>query len=620
MCGIAGIFDPTNTYGEAHLKLMTDALSHRGPDGEGIWKEEDASIFLGHRRLSIIDLTEAASQPLEYLDRYVIIHNGEIYNYKELREELQNFGYTFKSDSDTEIIPALWDKYGEAALERLDGMFAFALWDRLNKTLYLARDRFGEKPLYFIHDDFSQSFLFASEIKAFKEIGIRLEPDPTMVLHFLGTGAVSPTKDAVFYKNIQQVSAGSFIKLKLHNRVFSKHIYWKPPTIQSRVLDSDEVIHQMNTLFLQSIQMRMRSDVEVGTSLSGGLDSASIIAGIHQLKDLPDSYKHQSFTASFPGFEKDETAAVKEIAAQFHLNSHPIIPSELSFTNDIENFILHHEEPIQSASVYAQYHVYKTAKEAGVKVLLDGQGADELLGGYNKYDHWFLQDLWKQLQWGKWKKELAALQNNQPDLHWNFKNVMAAYFPTLAAWMLKRKTTERIHNNPWINQSYCNEYLNKEVLHKPIIHSFNDILSYNCFEVGLPELLRYADKNAMAHGVEVRLPFLQHTLATYMLHLPASLKIHDGYHKWILRKMMDGILPASIVWNRNKIGFEPPQKQWMDAPQIVEMIREAKNYLVSNNILNSKILDRPHQSHHAYDSNGLDWRILVTGTLLKSLQ
>lgn len=620
MCGIAGIFDPTNTYGEAHIKKMTNALSHRGPDGEGIWQSEDANVYLGHRRLSIIDLTNAASQPMQYLDRYVIIHNGEIYNYKELRKELQSFGYTFKSDSDTEVIPALWDKYGESALEHLDGMFAFALLDRLDKTLYLARDRFGEKPLYYFHDSIAHTFLFASEIKAFSAIGVRLEADPTMILHFLGTGAVSPFKNAVFYKNIQQVSSGEFVKLKLQDLQFSNHVYWKPPTLESNTQNSELTIGHAKDLFLQSIQMRLRSDVAIGTSLSGGLDSASIIAGIHLLKNLPASYQHQSFTASFPGFEKDETIAAKEIATQFHLNAHILIPSSEDFAKDVESFILHHEEPIQSASVYAQYQVYKSVKQAGIKVLLDGQGADELLGGYNKYDHWFLQDLWKQFKWGKWKKELAALQSNHPDLNWNVKNMMAAYFPVLAAWMLKRKNLQKILTNDWINQSYSHDHLNESIIRKPIIHSFNEILSYNSFNVGLPELLRYADKNSMAHGVEVRLPFLQHTFASYLLNIPASLKIQNGYHKWILRKMMHTQLPDAIVWNRQKIGFEPPQKQWMNVPQIVDMIQESKKLLVHKNILNASILDRPQQSHHAYDPNGLDWRILVTGTLLKSLQ
>lgn len=618
MCGIAGIFDPTKAYGETHLKKMTDALSHRGPDGEGFWQEAETQLYFGHRRLSILDLTEAAAQPLQFSDRYILIHNGEIYNYKELRNELLNDGYRFRSESDTEVIAALWDKYGSDAVNHLDGMFAFAIYDRTLKNVYLARDRFGEKPLYFIYNDNTHTLLFASEMKAFKAIGIQLQADPTMVLHFLGTGAVTPAKDAIFYKNIQQVAAGSLVTLELENHLLKKYRYWEHHSTHTQNGGDKDLIQSFHKQFLQSIQMRMRSDVALGTSLSGGLDSASIIAGIHQLEELPASYQHQSFTASFPGFEKDEYAAAQSVCSLYKVRSNRVAPNSTSFAEDLEKLILHHEEPIQSASVYAQYRVFKAAKETGIKVLLDGQGADELLGGYNKYDHWFLQELWKQCQWGLWKKELNALRTANPDLQWNAQNVLAAYFPTLAAWSLKKRTTNKIIQNPWINQDYCRQYFDDSILRKPTIHALNEILSYHSTDVGLPELLRYADKNAMAHGVEVRLPFLQHDMASWLLNLPAHLKIHTGYRKWILRKMIEPFLPNSIVWNRQKIGFEPPQKNWMNTPEIGSMINKAKKVLVDQEILKPEVLDKSSQSHDAYDPKGIEWRILVTGTLLSS--
>jgi asparagine synthase (glutamine-hydrolysing) len=395
MCGIAGIISPDqHAISRQQLKKMTDAIAHRGPDGEDFWINPSNTAGLGHRRLSIIDLSPEAAQPMHYQDRYTIVYNGEIYNYLELKEGLQKKGYFFRTRSDTEVILAAYACWRDDCLQYLEGMFAFAIWDEQEKTLFAARDRFGEKPFYFIADN-NNTFWFASEMKALYAAGFARDRNEQLLLLFLTNGFTDTPADPslTFDKKIYQLPASSYLYFSVarKNSEPEIHRYWNiNKEIVADLRDDQEAIGAFTRLFNESIEKRFRSDVPVGTSLSGGLDSSAIAAVAGNISASSNSYK--CFSAVFPGFQKDESRFSQMVAQQFRLEQFVVFPTTDDFATDLKKFIHQHDEPVGSASVYAQYRVYQLARQNGIKVLLDGQGADEVLAGYTKYLHWYLQD------------------------------------------------------------------------------------------------------------------------------------------------------------------------------------------------------------------------------------
>jgi asparagine synthase (glutamine-hydrolysing) len=393
MCGIAGIISGnTSLITSDRIKKMTGALAHRGPDGEGTWM--NPTTALGNRRLSVIDLSSAGNQPMHYIDRYTIIHNGEIYNYVELREELQKKGYSFYSKTDTEVVVASYDCWKEECVDHFDGMFAFAVWDDKEKELFAARDRFGEKPFfYFINNE---QFIFASEMKALWAAGIERKVNLKLLFNYLTIGYVDNPNipEETFFENISKLPAASFLKYSILHNQLSITYYWDIEIEnENKKITDTEAIEQFSCLFQRSVKRRLRSDVPVGTSLSGGLDSSSIIATLHSLTTHHSPLT--AFSSVFPGFEKDESAFAKLVADKFHLQHFTITPDAASLHNDLEKLFYYQEEPFSSSSIYAQYKVYELAAQQGIKVLLDGQGADEILAGYHKYYKWYWQELFR---------------------------------------------------------------------------------------------------------------------------------------------------------------------------------------------------------------------------------
>jgi asparagine synthase (glutamine-hydrolysing) len=382
-------------------------------------------------------------------------------------------------------------------------------------------------------------------------------------------------------------------------------------------INRSDAIEHFNELFQRSVANRLRADVSIGTSLSGGLDSSSVVASIHGQLSRNNHYQQQCFTASFPGFEKDETNYASQVVQQFSLQQYICYPTAAGFSHELGKLILHHEEPISSASVYAQYKVFELAREHNVKVLLDGQGADEILAGYTKFIHWYLQELFASRQFSHFQSEKRKLQQHAIPFDWSARNYPAALFPSWTATQLEKRAYEKVFNNKNFNKEYLHSYFDKQSLHKPTVHKLNDLLYYNTQQSGLEELLRYADKNSMAHGREVRLPFLQHELVQFIFSLPSSFKINDGYTKWILRKAMQDKLPEKIVWRTDKTGFEPPQQEWMKDSAVMEQIRSAKEKLVQQKVLLPSVLDQMIQPHSAYAADCNDWRYLVSGILYK---
>jgi asparagine synthase (glutamine-hydrolysing) len=616
MCGIAGIIQPDpNLFSKEHLKKMTDSLSHRGPDGEALWQNENGRALLGHRRLSIIDLSAAAAQPMHFASRYSIIHNGEIYNYIELREYLEKQGYTFRTQSDTEVILAAYDHYADECVEHFDGMFAFAIWDEEDQELFAARDRFGEKPFYYSFS--GNEFVFASEMKAFDAIGIQKKMNLRMLFNFITIGYTdNPGQpEETFYENIFRLPAAS----RLYYTPFTKELvvekYWELDLdIQKENITDNEALEQFAALLSTSVKRRLRSDVPIGTSLSGGLDSSSIVATISKL--TADHSPFTSFTAIFPAFEKDESVFASQVANQFNLKSHTIEISVNDFANDWEKFLLSQEEPFGSASAYAQYKVFETAKKHNVTVLLDGQGADETLAGYPRYYKWYWQELFQKRKLLR-SKELKAAKEIGIAEKFTYKNIVAALFPDIASVILERQYLVNALKHKDLTHDFIRLQSKEAYYSTPTNFSLNGALYFNTCIHGLEELLRLADRNSMAHGREVRLPFLNHELVEFIFSLPSNFKIRNGWTKWILRQHMNSSLPADIAWRKKKVGFEPPQKEWMQDARVSSMIQEAKRKLVNEKILNPEVLNRPAEAHSSHEGNIYDWRYLAAAAYLK---
>lgn len=594
---------------------MTDSLLHRGPDGEGIWSNTGHTALLGHRRLSIIDLSDAGQQPMEYMSRYTIVHNGEIYNYIELKEELSKKGYSFRSQTDTEVIAAAYDHWKEECVDRFDGMFAFAIWDEKNKELFAARDRLGEKPFFYFFEN--DRFLFSSEMKALWAAGIHKVPNQRMLFNFITIGYTdNPDKPVeTFYEGINKLPAASFLKLSLIYFSVSIHQYWfVDPDEETKKITDSEAVEQFSHLFSTSVKRRLRSDVTIGTSLSGGLDSSAVLAAINDTNSL--HYQPEAFTASFPGFEKDELAYAKQAAGKFGSKQHIINVTAHDLLSDWEKLCRHQEEPFGSSSIYVQYKVYESAKQHNVKVLLDGQGADEILAGYHKYYKWYWQELFRK---GKLsgRKELSAARELGITEPFTWKNKIAAWFPSFASIVMERHYLLKALRHEELTREFVKQQ-SKEAYYSPPDHfTLNGVLHFNTFAYGLQELLRFADRNSMAHGREVRLPFLSHELVEFVFSLPSHFKISKGWTKWLLREAMKEKLPAEIVWRKDKVGFEPPQQTWMQEPRLQEAVQEAKRKLVEEKILKPEVLQKPVTPMSAHAADNYDWRYLSSSLLFK---
>ncbi|MCZ2458459.1 MAG: asparagine synthase (glutamine-hydrolyzing) [Chitinophagales bacterium] len=615
MCGIAGIIssDPDKVT-SLRLKQMTGSLAHRGPDGEGFWINDDSTVGLGHRRLSIIDLSDAASQPMAFMGRYHIIHNGEIYNYIELRSTLQRSGYKFFSRSDTEVIAAAYDQWEEDCVDHFDGMFAFTIWDEKEKKLFAARDRFGEKPFFFYSDD--DQFIFASEMKALWAAGIPRKANLKMLFNFITIGYVdNPGQpDETFYDQIKKLPPACTLKYDPPGQKIEVEKYWDIDLkIQNKKITDHEAIEQFTDLFSASVRRRLRSDVMTGTSLSGGLDSSTVVAFSRHEDSATNS--HKCFTAVFPGYEKDEFSFSDKIAKQFKLKHHTVAIEAKDLIHQLEQLFYHQEEPFGSASILAQFKVFESAKDNGIKVLLDGQGADEVLAGYHKYYKWYWQELFfnrRLLRSG----ELKAARTNNVQEQFGFKNIFASLFPDLATTVLEHQYLINALAHKDLTKEFVQLQSKEAYYATPAISNLNGALYFNTCTHGLEELLRYADRNAMAHGCEVRLPFLNHELVEFLFSLPSSFKIRKGWTKWLLRETMKGELPAEIVWRKDKIGFEPPQKKWMADPAVQERIISARKKLVDEKILKPEVLLKKIQPASAIGADSYDWRYLTASMCL----
>ncbi|MBM3431565.1 MAG: asparagine synthase (glutamine-hydrolyzing) [Bacteroidetes bacterium] len=613
MCGIAGILQPNpQQYTLTDLQGMTNALAHRGPDGADYWQSSDATVLLGHRRLKILDLSNQAKQPLTYLSRYTIVHNGEIYNYLELKETLSQKGYRFQTTGDTEVIAAAYDHWGAQFLAQLDGMFAFAIWDNKEHSLFAARDRFGEKPFYYSLQN--HTLLFASEIKAFWPLNLPKQMDPSLTFHYLTLGYVDDPfqPDRTFFTHIHKLPAAHYLKYSAIYRTAAIERYWdlylpKTPSIRSET----EAENTFRQLLETSVSRRMRSDVPIGCSLSGGLDSSTLAQLIHEQTNT----RLHTFTAIVPHFDRNEEDSARAIANHIHANAHFIDLNDTDWFALGMECLKHQDEPVGSSSVFAQYAVYQAIAQAGIKVVIDGQGADETLAGYERYYPWYWQELYRNRSWRS-SGEQAYTRALGVEVPFSWKNKLAAFFPNTASRQRHREYQQQAKRNTELNEGFRQEQI-KQFHHTMPEHTgLNGALYFNTCTHGLEELLRYADRNAMRFGVEVRLPFLSHELVEFIFSLPPHFKIREGWRKWILRRCMDKHLPPSICWNPNKIGYETPQVRWMQQPDFQEAIHESRKKLIGEKILSSSVTNRPIQPHPAHAPDPKDWRYFSLAQVL----
>jgi asparagine synthase (glutamine-hydrolysing) len=385
-------------------------------------------------------------------------------------------------------------------------------------------------------------------------------------------------------------------------------------------IQADDAVEKFTELFTQSVKRRLRSDVALGTSLSGGLDSSSIAYTINQLQKSSSNKAQmlQTFSAVFTGFENDESKYIQAVSADLHTINHQVQPTAFDLIKDFEKLCYHQEEPFSSSGIFAQYKVFELAKKHDVKVLMDGQGADEILAGYPKYIHWFLQEVLSRHKLGATQIERNLFRKNSQPFRWDIKNIVAAFMPSHAAMHLEKMEYRKTISHPDISEDFLNLLKHQEWvgIHKPIVTKLNDIIHFNITEMGLEELLRFADRSSMAHGREIRLPFLNHELVEFVFSLPSQLKMHEGWTKFLLRQTMDKKLPDEIVWRKEKVGFEPPQKNWMEETALQDYILEAKKKLANAGILTKAAVNKKIEPLAAHADKNYNWRYLCAAQVI----
>ncbi|MCX9076233.1 MAG: asparagine synthase (glutamine-hydrolyzing) [Candidatus Methanoperedens sp.] len=545
---------------------------HRGPDDEGHYINN--SIGLGHRRLSIIDLSPAGHQPMCNEDGNIwITYNGEIYNYLELTLELKEKGHVFKSGTDTEVIIHAYEEYDQEFLHKLNGMFAFAIWDDRKKKLFCARDRFGIKPFYYYLDE--RRFHFASEIKAIiTDITIERNPNDKIIYDYLAHDLLDHTEDT-FFKGIKCLLPAHY--LVIEDSVIKQKRYWDlDPTNNQNEANDEEYTRKFFELFKNSVKLRLRSDVPVGTCLSGGLDSSSIACIANDLlKELTNEPQQKTFSSCFDEKEYDEREFINLVLDKTGAEGNFIFPNGNDLFDLIEDIIRNQDEPFVSTSIFAQWHVMKLAKYKGVKVILDGQGADELLAGYYDYYYSFFADLIKTLKFIKLIKEINLYSKYH---HYSKINALISVIFYLSPNFLKKKFKYLERKKGWLNSEFVKANKKDESSVSKYNNNLNNHL-YDVLRTGLPSLLRYEDRNSMAFSIESRVPFLDYRFVEFIFSLPNNQKIDNGMTKVILRNAMKDILPENVRNRKDKMGFVTPENIWFRTfakDKIVEIIRSKR--------------------------------------------
>lgn len=569
MCGIAGSWARHgDSAAGARLRTGLDAIRHRGPDDYGTFAWVDPAtatrVDLGLVRLAVLDLSSAGHQPMTLSDnRFTLVFNGEITNYIEIRDELIGRGESFASDSDTEVLLKAWATWGVATLDLLEGMFAFAVLDAAERTLTLARDPFGIKPLFYIRD--AERFAFNSELRGLLAAAV---PQPRLdwqtAVDYLQWSVVDHT-ERTFIEGVVQLAPAHYMVLDTATGELADPVrYWEPTVARSFDGSYQDATDTVRELFLDSVRRNLRSDVPLGIALSGGIDSSAIVGAVRHLEpDIPI----QTFSYIAPGFAQSEHEWIATVAEALGATSHTVEAGAEDLAHDLDDLIMTEGEPFGSTSIYAQYRVFRLAKERGVVVTLDGQGGDEVFAGYSGYPAPRMRSL---IETGHW---LAASRFAKSWGDWPGRD-RRSMLVEAAGQFVPQKFRGRVIRQapaPILDLARIGERgvdlrfplsLDEPVYGRRLASHLRTALT----RVGLPSLLRNGDRNSMRFSIESRVPFLDRTMTEFVLGLPEEWLVGpDGTSKRILRDAVRGLIPDAIVDRRDKVGFATPERGWLKA-------------------------------------------------------
>lgn len=656
MCGITALLS-AGGIAPALLQACSDVVRHRGPDGEGMVyfhgpdleaaacggtdtpvatyetdlpyrprrsaAPPDATIGLAHRRLSILDLSPAGHQPMCGRDGCCwITYNGEVYNYLELRDELRALGHTFSTGTDTEVILAAYNEWGAASLDRLQGMFAFVLFDHRQRRLFAARDRFGIKPLYY---HVSGGVLaFASEIKQFTLLpGWSPRVNHARAYDFLAWNAHDHTAETLFV-GVFQLRGGESLNLPLDDAyalarrsgaTLPVQRWYAPKRNTQSMTDAASPFREC---LEQSVALHLRADVPVGSCLSGGLDSSAIVCVANRaLRAAGGQSRQMTFSATSDIAAYDERQYMQAVVAHTGVQAHYVQPCAAGLFEDLDRVTWHQDEPFGSTSIYAQWCVFRLAADTGVKVMLDGQGADELLAGYHTYFGALFAKLLRAGRMSALLGECAQTQRRHGRRWiWSLQQCANFMLPELLRQPLRQHAARTSARPPWLDIVRLDVEARDPHLASGAskARSVGELSLAQLTATSVPALLRYEDRDSMAHAVEARVPFLHHPLAEFCLGLPDETKISGGVTKRVLRESMRGILPDLVRERMDKLGFVTPEEIWMR--NMPAPFRNAMNraVAVSNGILTPRaetFLDDIIAGRQAFD-HGM-WRAISFG-------
>ncbi|NOX15392.1 MAG: asparagine synthase (glutamine-hydrolyzing) [Epsilonproteobacteria bacterium] len=570
MCGIVG-FISSDKVSEDTLSKMLHSIDHRGPNDDGYHYSKllNKNIFLGHTRLSILDTSFQGHQPMISNDgNFELIYNGEVYNYIEIREELKAKGYLFDSSSDTEVVLKSFIEWGSDCFAKFNGMWALAIYDRVNKKIILSRDRVGKKPLYYYRDN--DKFIFASEIKAIlKYPNLEIKPNLKKVYKYLSTNYRYIDIDTEsYFENIYQIEKSNVVEIDLDLNMTSKK-YWELKEFNNSKKNEKDTIEEFKELIVDSVRLRLRSDVPVGCFLSGGMDSTSITSIAYKVLKTP-IMTFSGITGEEKGIY-DETEYINEVIKETNAKYRFIKPDPTDIFDTIDEMLDYHDEPICTVTWYSLYLIVKNMKDSNVPVVLNGHGGDELLAGY----------------WDHYQYNFYDLKNDDK-LEYEIKNWYKNHKRDMSEIEKYKLMIEKVMNkeekeiDKFPDYSYvfsddfqCKFNLNIELDSIKCDSILTKRMYKELFYETVPASLRAEDRNTMAHSIESRSPFLDHRLIEYCYALDNKYKIRDGIGKWILRESMKGILPEKVRTRKDKAGFIAPADEWfrtINKDQIIEML------------------------------------------------
>ena len=579
MCGIAGIIQLNDDSScLSRIGAITARAAHRGPDGQGI--AVFGKVALGHRRLAIIDLTEQGAQPMSDKNRMChLTYNGEIYNYIEIREQLTRHGFSFQSSSDTEVLLKAYLHWGEDCVNRLNGMWSFAVLDLNQNTLFCSRDRFGEKPFYYYNS--ADAFYFASEIRQLLPELEHIKANRGLLERFL-FGMSGEDVSETFFTDIQKLPSGHNLKIDLTTNQIQIIPYYhlEKNKVSVPPLFSEQ-LEAFGDLFSDSVRLRLRSDVSTGACLSGGLDSSSVVSLAAAQLSRASGKPLKAITAVSTDKSRDESEFARMVSEANRLDLHLVKPKYDQFRLRIGEIVRAQEEPFGTASIVMQFEVMRAAAENNIKVLLDGQGADELLLGYDRYFSPYLKHILRTSgAKALWQQFSQICRNNS----FISPITLAKYYFYFNSRYLRQLRLKNKYSFMRLTDAVSDQI----EIYAQNSSTIQDLQKCELTKTNLPALLRFEDKNAMWHSIETRLPYLDHRLVEFCVNLPLDSKINDGWTKYILRQSMQHRVPDDVIWRKNKLGFEAPQNEWV-ASHTSEMISDISSSSILKGLFQSKV-------------------------------